>query len=376
MELRKRLSNKSPLILPYIFAATVMYVILHLFTIGGIHMVSMKDVSIRCGVSVATVSKALNGHTDISEATRNKIKTVAKEMGYSPNASARTLKTNRSYDIGVLFADDARSGLTHDYFASVLDGFKVAAEERGYDITFINCNKNRSNRMSYLEHSRYRRLEGVVVACVPFSDPEVIELVESNIPVVTIDHVFNNCISISSDNVTGMRDLVTYIYQQGHRKIAYIHGYDSTVTRSRLSSFYNTMEKLHLYTPDEYLIQTGYRQVQLAYHSTMQLLQLVNPPTCIIYPDDYSAVGGMNAIRAMNLSIPEDISIAGYDGISIACQMAPQLTTIKQDTTQIGQLAAERLIDLIEKPKTTLIEHIIVPGQLIEGKSVVTKEED
>ncbi len=339
-------------------------------------MVSMKDVSIRCNVSVATVSKALNGHTDISEVTRNKVKAVAKEMGYFPNASARTLKTNRSYNIGVLFSDDARSGLTHDYFASVLDGFKVAAEAQGYDITFINCNKNRSNRMSYLEHSRYRRLEGVVIACVPFSDPEVMELVESNIPVITIDHVFNNCISVSSDNVTGMRDLVTHIYEQGHRKIAYIHGYDSTVTRSRLSSFHNTLEKLHIYTPDEYLIQVGYRQIQLSYESTMQLLQLVNPPTCIIYPDDYSAVGGMNAIRAMNLSIPEDISIAGYDGISITCQMEPELTTIQQDTTKIGDLAAKRLIDLIERPKTTLLEHIIVPGTLIAGKSVNTHEED
>ena len=104
-------------------------------------------------------------------------------MGYSPNLSARALKTNRTYGIGVLFVDEAQSGLTHDYFSSVLDSFKRTAEKSGYDITFINSCKNRPDRMSYLEHSRYRGFDGVVLACIDFADPEVIELVQSSIPV-------------------------------------------------------------------------------------------------------------------------------------------------------------------------------------------------
>ena len=149
-------------------------------------MVSMKDISAVCGVSIATVSKALNNHKDIGEETKEHIRQVAKEMGYSPNAAAKILKTNRTYSLGVLFVDDEQSGLTHDYFAHVLDSFKRTAEERGYDITFINSCKTRPQRMSYLEHSRYRRFDGVVIACVDFEDPEVEELVRSNIPVVTI----------------------------------------------------------------------------------------------------------------------------------------------------------------------------------------------
>ena len=207
-------------------------------------MVSMKDISAVCGVSIATVSKALNNHKDIGEETKEHIRQVAKEMGYSPNAAAKILKTNRTYSLGVLFVDDGQSGLTHDYFAHVLDSFKRTAEERGYDITFINSCKTRSQRMSYLEHSRYRRFDGVVIACVDFEDPEVEELVRSNIPVVTIDHLFNNRSTILSDNVKGISDLVHYIYEMGHRKIAYIHGADSAVTQSRLSSFYRTCEEL------------------------------------------------------------------------------------------------------------------------------------
>ena len=170
-------------------------------------MASLKDISKICGVSVATVSKALNDHKDIGEETKANIRRVAKEMGYSPNLSARALKTNRTYGIGVLFVDEAQSGLTHDYFSSVLDSFKRTAEKSGYDITFINSCKNRPDRMSYLEHSRYRGFDGVVLACIDFADPEVIELVQSSIPVVTIDYLFNNRIAIMSDNVTDIEKL-------------------------------------------------------------------------------------------------------------------------------------------------------------------------
>lgn len=131
---------------------------------GIIAMVSMKDISAACGVSIATVSKALNDHKDIGKETKEHIRQVAKEMGYSPNSAAKALKTNCTRNLGVLFVDDAHSGLKHDYFAYVLDSFKRASEEKGYDITFINSNHFDSNPMTYLEHSRYRGFDGVMIA--------------------------------------------------------------------------------------------------------------------------------------------------------------------------------------------------------------------
>lgn len=333
-------------------------------------MASLKDISKLCGVSVATVSKALNDHKDIGEDTKQYIKKVAKEIGYSPNLSARALKTSKTQGIGVLFVDDAMSGLTHDYFSRVLDSFKRTAEKSGYDITFINSCKNRKERMSYLEHSRYRGFDGVVLACIDFNDPEVIELVQSDIPVVTIDHIFNDRIAVMSDNVAGIRDLLEYIYGKGHRRVAYIHGAESAVTRSRLSSFYRTAERLGLEIPDEYIREAAYRDTLTAYGVTNDLLNLPNPPTCIIYPDDFAAFGGINAIRERGLNIPEDVSVAGYDGISAARNLEPKLTTVQQDAEQIGCVAARELISLIERPKTTIVEQVIIPGRLIEGKSV------
>lgn len=330
-------------------------------------MVSMKDIAAACGVSVATVSKALNNHSDIGEETKQHIKEVARNMGYSPNALARALKTNRTYNIGVLFEDADQSGLTHDYFSFVLESFKRTVEEKGYDITFIN---NGRDNMSYLEHCKYRGFDGVMIACVDFYDPQVVELVRSNIPLVTIDHMFNNRISVMSDNVGGIKQLVEYAYAMGHRKIAYIHGQESAVTRERLVSFYHTAEKLGLDIPDEYIKEAPYRGSAGTGERTKELLELKNPPTCILYPDDFASLGGLNAIAEMGLRVPEDISVIGYDGIRISRHLSPKLTTLKQDTKSIGGKAGEKLISLIEHPKSTIIEQIVIKGEVYEGGSV------
>ncbi len=332
-------------------------------------MVSIKDVAAKCGVSVATVSKSLNDHSDISQATKEQVRKTAKEMGYFPNSSARALKTNRTYNIGVLFVDEAQSGLTHEYFANVLDSFKVEAEKCGYDITFINKYTGRKN-MSYYEHSKYRGVDGVVIACIDFTDPDVLELIEGELPVVTIDHVFNNRTAIVSDNIKGMKDLITYIYGKGHRKIAYIHGADSSVTRNRVGSFYKTMGELGIEVSDDYVKSGIYHDPDTTARLTRELLELKDRPTCIIFPDDFSCIGGINAIKEMGLMIPEDISIAGYDGIVLSQVLDPKLTTLWQDTKTMGRTAAQRLIALIENPKAAIVERVVVEGKVLQGISV------
>lgn len=333
-------------------------------------MTSMKDIANACGVSIATVSKALNGHRDIGENTRKLVKKTAKDMGYFPNSSARALKINKSYNLGVLFIDGARSGLTHDYFISILESFKITAEIHGYDITFINGSKQRKDKMTYLDCCRYRGVDGVIIACIDFDEAEVSELIQSDIPIVTIDHLFNNHNCIMSDNIKGVNDLVNYIYECGHRKIAFIHGAKSAVTQARLSSFYKTIEELGLDLPDEYVKEAPYRDTEMTEVATNELLDLKEPPTCIMFPDDFASIGGINAIKSRGLSIPDDISVVGYDGIRVMKYYEPLLTTINQDTASMGRIAAERLINLIEKPKSTLIELIIIPGELEKGLSV------
>lgn len=333
-------------------------------------MTSLKDIAKRCGVSTATVSKALNGQKDISDKTRKAIKLVADELGYFPNAAARALKTNRSYNIGVLFRDDSGSNLTHEYFSGILNGFKVQAESMGYDITFIN-NYETQAAMTYLEHCHYRNFEGVVVVCADFDNPQVWELMCSDIPIVTIDYVHYNCTAVSSNNIKGIQALINYSYDKGHRKIAYIHGQNfSNVTKDRVTSFYREMERLHLEVPNDYVLESEYLNASKAAEMTKKLLDLQDPPTCILYCDDTALIGGRNVLNERNLRIPDDISIAGYDGTKISQLVKPKITTIKQNTDEVGREAARRLIKKIQNPKTTLVERVIIDGDLIEGQSV------
>lgn len=333
-------------------------------------MVSMKDIAAACGVSVATVSKALNDQSDIGRETKEKIRRAAKELGYYPNSSARALKTNRSYNLGVLYKEESGSGLTHDYFSQILENFRNTAENGGYDITFLSNSKKRKDQMSYLEHTIYRGMDGVLIAVADYRDPEVMELLSSELPVVTVDYVYNSRISVVSDNITGMESLLSYIYEQGHREIAYIYGEESMVTTNRLSAYYRFHEKKGMAVREEFLQRGKYRDSYMAGFLTSQMLEQAHPPTCIMYADDFSAIGGMNVIKNKGLRIPEDISIAGYDGITMASQLEPHMTTYRQDTVGIGSLAAEKLISLIEKPKATPIRQYVMSGELITGGSV------
>ena len=332
-------------------------------------MISLKDIAVNCGVSVATVSKALNNQNDISEETKLLVRNTADRMGYWPNASAQALRTKRSHTIGVLFGDENGSGLTDEFFSHVFNALKRAAESMGYEIVFLSKKVGNHSR-TYMEHCRYRSVDGVLMCFVPNHDEQVLEIIKSDLPVVTVDFAFNNKTSVTFDYIQGMKDLVTYICEMGHRKIAYIHGQHCCTTRCRLNSFYLVMEQYGIVVPDEYVRKSTYLDFQKAAQITNQLLDLSDPPTCIIYPNDFSSLGGIGAIRQRGLTIPDDISVAGYDGIPLSKAMTPPLTTLVQDSEKMGEVIASQLIYQIEHAKEAKVERITVKGKLYRGETV------
>ena len=240
-------------------------------------MVSLKDISVSCGVSIATVSKALNDHKDVSQATKQRIIKAAKEMGYFPNSQARALKTNRTFNIGVMFSDEAGRGLTHEFFAKVLNSFKTEAEQSGYDITFINKNIG-GRKMSTYEHCRYRNVDGIVIICTDFSDPDVYEVINGELPVVTIDHIFECRSAIVSNNEAGMEQLVRYVYGLGHRKLAMIQGKRSAVSEKRLSGFCKACMSLGIEVEKDWMLTGEYHSPQITYDITKKLMQSEDRP--------------------------------------------------------------------------------------------------
>ena len=333
-------------------------------------MVTITDISKTCGVSRATVSKALNGASDVSPETTKRVRETAAALGYLPNATARALKMGRSYNIGVLFSDTTGGGISHEYFSRILESVKAEAERLGYDITFISKDLGRLS-MDYYEHAKYRSCDGVVIASADFQDPAVIRLATSEIPTVTLDYSFDSRSSILSDNVRGMEELVRFVHAKGHRKIAFIHGELTSVTQKRLASFRRTCAELGIPVPAEYVRPAVYHDPRSSGLATRALLALEERPTCILFPDDLSYLGGMSELERNGLSVPKDMSVAGYDGIPLSQVLRPRLTTYQQGAEQMGKEAARLLIEQIEKPDTWIPQQITVEGRLLEGSTVI-----
>ena len=333
-------------------------------------VVTLKQIAEHCGVSLSTASKELNGAPDISEKTIQQVRQAAESMGYMPNAAARALKTHRSYVFSILFAAAAEQGLTHEFFSRILNSFKNQAGELGYDIFFIGDHIGQ-RQIGYAEHARYRNCDGVLVVVGAQCDEETVhELAKSGIPLVCIDAECEGFSCVLSDNEQGMQALTEYVITQGHRRIALIHGEDSYVTRQRIDSFRRTCASHGISVPPAYIIEGLYHQPDAVREPTRRLLSLPEPPTCILYPDDISYLGGVCALEEMGRSIPGDLSTAGYDGTIVGQAFHPRLTTVRQDAESMGASAANELARIVEAGGRADIRRILVPGALIPGETV------
>ena len=335
-------------------------------------MVRIKDIALRCHTSVATVSKALHDSPELSPSTIEKIKRTAKKMGYVPNVYAQALKLKRSYSIGVVFYDSTtKGGLRHEFFSGILEAVKSKAEEKGYAITFLSRNKADSpHQRTYLEAAQFRNRDGIIVVSESFTDPEIVDLVHSPIPVVTIDYLFPGKTAVRSDNLSGTGKLVDYLASLGHKKIAYIHGERTDVTEKRRQSFKEARKRNGLPILAGRVKEAAYHDPKASGRETKRILALGEMPTCILYPDDVSILGGITALTQSRRRIPEDISVVGYDGAEISRIFRPRITTWVQNSEELGTKAAEELIENIENPDSYTPKVINITGTLQEGATV------
>ena len=272
--------------------------------------------------------------------------------------------------LGIIYQEESGRGLTHPFFILILDAFKQRAEELGCEITFLNS-QLAEKEVDYEAYCRAGRLDGVCLVCADFEAPKVKALINTGLPCLTIDHLFKRVPAVLSDNETGMRKLVEYAIACGHKRIAFVHGHNnSVVTRTRIQQFRNTMSMHDLPVPSDYIRESEYDNISLTRKMVRELLKMPERPTCIILPDDIAYLGAQDAAREYSLRIPDDISFAGYDGIPITQALRPQLTTIRQDSRQMGKLAAEQLIRVVRSPQTASRLPVILPVELVEGGTV------
>lgn len=331
-------------------------------------MITIYDLAKKTGFSSTTVSKALNNYPDVSKKTRQAIIDTAAEMGYLPNAHAQSLSTKKSWTIGVMFSESNGVGMKHPFFSGVIESFRKRAEKEGYDLILASRNL-RKRGTSYLEHFLHRGVDGIMVICSDPKDPQVQEMINSSIPIVVIDMSNQDCSVVFSDNLSGGELAIDYLYSLGHTKIAHIAG-DHTIYagKIRIKGYMDAMEKRDLPVLDSYLVNGGLFSIQEGALAMEKLLNLADPPTAVFVAGDHMAIGAMETAKARGYRIPEDLSIIGYDDIEMASYVTPKLTTIKQDTDQIGVRATELLMKQIIQKKKIVTEEII-PVTLMERES-------
>ncbi|MDE5563922.1 MAG: substrate-binding domain-containing protein, partial [Oscillospiraceae bacterium] len=220
----------------------------------------------------------------------------------------------------------------------------------------------------------YRNVDGVLAACVEFTSPAVQELLQRDLPVVSVDYDNGSNYAVVSDNEAGVRDAVEYALQRGHKKLAMICGEDSQVTSLRKAAFLETLRAHQCEVQEHLLLDGKYLHPEMAYDLTKTLLHKDSRPDCILYPDDICAVSGMSAIQDAGLVPGKDMSVIGYDGHPVLRMLDPHLTTVQQDTETLGIKAAELMLRLLHKeeiPNSERISH--VSGRLLVGDTVAQK---
>jgi LacI family transcriptional regulator len=324
------------------------------------------------GVSVGTVSRALNGYTDVRPETRERIVRLARELDYTPGAAARSLVTQRSHVIGVVLdTGEGHPDLQHPFFHEVMVGLKNQIGAGGFDLLLFASERpgNGYGPHSYLKRCLHHNVDGVVLMGVDAEDEEVRRVARSELPAVGVDVELTGTSTtyVISDNVRGAELAVRRFYEQGHRRIATVTGLlESRPGADRLRGYRKTMQDLGLAYRDDYVVYGDF-YTESGRQAITRLLALPEPPTAVFAASDMMALGAIRAAAEAGLSVPADISVIGFDDIQLADHMNPPLTTLRQDKAGLGAAAGSAIVRLAEGAPAD--GPVVLPVQLVERGS-------
>lgn len=308
--------------------------------------VTIKDIAKEAKVSYATVSRALADQPGINRDTRKRIKALAKEMNYTPNAIAKGLVTNSTFTIGFVVPD-----ITNPFFSEVALGFEEYASKHGYQVFLCNTNWDLDKEKEYLKKLSGNRVDGIAIG--PASD-EVSHIVEldQTIPVVFAAYrpPIENCSYVVTDDFKSAVLAVEYLIKIGHTQIAFIGGkINSSTNIDRLCGYKEALKKHNIPIDEELIMHGEYRRTS-GYKLTKELLINMDTPTAILAGDDIIALGVIQAIEEFGLSVPKNVSVMGFDDISYASLDKIQLSTIYQPKHDLGEMCAKIILERIKNP--------------------------
>jgi LacI family transcriptional regulator, galactose operon repressor len=320
---------------------------------------TIKDVAEGAGVSIATVSRALNDKDDVSERTRERVREVARSVGYTADPAARSLVTQKTRLVAVVVGDNAgHRDLSLVFFGKVLAAISRRLAQSSYDPLLLQPG----------DVGPEHRFDAAVLIGVDDDDPLIAELATQQVPLVGVDVrcAGGRTAYVGSDHWDGVRLALAHLHALGHRRIAHLGGAANTVAGSeRLQAFRREAAALRLEVSEE-LLREGDFSSASGYRETCALLALEDRPTAIVAASDLMALAAMQAIRDAGLQPGSDIAVVGFDDLEAAALAHPPLTTIRQDRQELGTLAATRAIELIE-------DAVVVPASTVLPVELVVR---
>ena len=337
-------------------------------------MTTIQQLAKKSGVSVATVSRALNGSPEVSDATRERIVALAQELDYTPSAAARTLVSRRSHVVGVVLeTGPGHPDLKHPFFQEVLVGLKHGVGAQGYDLLLFASEQPGNGfggTHTYLRRAEHHDVDGAIVMGFD-GDPEIVKLAASGLPCVAVDADLDGPRTgyVMSENREGAALAVRHLHELGHERIATITGSLRTKPGSdRLDGYREEIGRLGLEPRDEYVVEGDFYD-ESGYRGTRELLQLDEPPTALFAASDLMAAGALRAATELGVTVPGGLAVVGFDDIGLASLIQPQLTTVRQDMQALGEAAAEGLGRMIEDPDAAPVRQLVPTTLVVRASS-------
>ncbi len=325
---------------------------------------TITDVAIAANVSIATVSKIVNGKDQkISEETRQRVQELIKELEYIPNEMARSLKDAASRTIGLMIPNIGNA------FPEMAQGAQDEAFERGYNLFLCSTESNPVQEERFREMLISKMVDGIIYISSNYETSNKF-LSELHIPCVAIDRIVENQSGIGVvqiDNYQAMKEAAAFAVSKGCKQIGYITAdITQSPSKERYKGFLDGLKECNVEF-DQRLLYTGAFQVETGNMGAMALLKQEENLDCILCGNDLIAIGAMNVCQKAGKRIPQDIKIMGFDDIYISKYIYPELTTVRQNVYEMGRRASQMLIDHVENG--TELSHIILPHELIERGS-------
>ncbi|MGX3013859.1 HTH-type transcriptional repressor PurR [Ursidibacter sp. B-7004-1] len=308
-------------------------------------MATIKDVAKLAGVSTTTVSHVINKTRFVSEDTTKIVWQAVAELNYSPSAVARSLKVNTTKSIGMIITTSEAP-----YFAEIVLAVEEYCYQKGYSLFLCNTQNQPEKIQNHLDMLVKKRVDGILVMCSEYTENSFALFNGTNVPMVVMDWGPNDEQSdrIQDHSFDGGYMATRHLIENGHRDIAIITGdLFKTTAKARFDGFVKAMTDAGLLIRDEWICENDF-EPEAGYESMNNLLKQEKLPTAVVCACDVVALGAISAITEKGLSVPQDISIIGYDNIHNSRFYAPPLTTIHQSKTRLGQMALDLLLERIQ----------------------------